>query len=405
SKLTPPTETFPVPSSSRGVVFPSAAAAALQKMATVLLRAILYAIPRRFHSTAAGPPLSPSSSFTVDYLVKSCGLPLKSALAASAKFHLDADDIEKPDSVLQFLKSHGFTDGHISTLVQKRPSVLHCRIKSNLEPKFEFFNKVGFVGKHLPDLFVTNPLLLKSSLDSYIKPSVEYLLLVLGSSDQIMTTIRRSSWLLSYDLKGNMQPNIEFLIREGVPKDNIVNMVAAHPRLILIKHTRMVQAANYVRKLGLEPKTRMFMHALRSAVSMSEVTIKKKMDVMKSLGWSEGEILSAFKRYPLYLACSEEKMRKAMDFYVNTMKLEPEVIIKYPKFMMHSIEKRMLPRFSVLQILASKKLVSKAKPCWLLTISEEKFVENYVAKFDAQIPGLLETYTGSKKAKKKKKGN
>ncbi|CAN1814585.1 Transcription termination factor MTERF4, chloroplastic [Linum perenne] len=370
-------------------------------MATSLLRAILRSIPSRFLSTAEAPPSPSSSSFTVDYLVNSCGLPLKSALAASTKLQLDATKNENTDSLLRFLKSHGFTDGHISTLVQKRPSVLHCRIKSNLEPKFEFLNKVGFVGKLLPDLFVTNPLLVKSSLDSYIRPSIEYLLLVLGSSEQITTTIRRSSWLLSYDLQLNMKPNIEFLIGEGIPKDNIVNMVAVHPRLILIKHGRMIQAVNSLKKLGLDVKSRMFMHALRSMLSMSELTMKKKIDVMKSFGWDEQEILSAFKRYPLYLACSEEKMRKAMDFYVNTMKLEPKVIIRYPKFIMHSIEKRMIPRFSVLQTLASRNLVSVINPCWLLTITEDDFVKKYVAKFNDQVPGLLETYKRSKTTKKK----
>ncbi|CAL1354712.1 unnamed protein product [Linum trigynum] len=58
-----------------------------------------------------------SSSFVVDYLVKSCGLPMESAIVASRKLQLDAKKNGKPESVLQFLRSHGFTDAHISTLV------------------------------------------------------------------------------------------------------------------------------------------------------------------------------------------------------------------------------------------------------------------------------------------------
>ncbi|CAI0421201.1 unnamed protein product [Linum tenue] len=371
-------------------------ASALEKMATTRLRSILYVIPSRFLSNAA-----PSSSFTVDYLVKSCGLPMESALVASRKLQLDAKKNGKPESVLQFLRSHGFTDAHISTLVQKRPTVLHCRISNNLGPKFEFLNKVGFVGKQLPDLIVSNPLLVKSSLDSYIKPSVEYLLLLLGSSDKIMSTIKRSSWLLSYDLKGNMQPNIDFLLGEGIPRTYIVNMVYAHPRFILIKQSRMVQAVSTCKKLGFEPKSRMFMHALRSALSMSDATMKKKIEVMKSMGWTEEEILSAFRRDPLCLSCSEEKIRNAMDFYVNTMKLTPSVVIKYPKFIMHSIEKRMRPRYNVLQILVSKKLISGTNLCWQLTITENKFVQNFVMKYGADVPGLFEKYEASKLGKRK----
>lgn len=78
-------------------------------------------------------------------------------------------------------------------------------------------------------------------------------------------------------------------------------------------------------------------------------TLKKKIEVMKSFGCSEEEILGAFKRGPTCLALSEEKISHAMDIYINTMKLGLETIVSRPKFLTYSIDKRIRPRYNVLK--------------------------------------------------------
>ena len=155
--------------------------------------------------------------------------------------------------------------------------------------------------------------------------------------------------------------------------------------------------------VGIEPTSLMFIHAVRVIMSMTELTWKRKFKFMKSVGWSEEEILSAFKRYPLCLACSEEKFKNVMDFYVNTMKLEPRAIIAYPKFLTYAVETRLRPRYNVLKVLRSKNLIkgNNEKIVWSLTINERDFLKNYVSKYADEVPGIVEMYLCSRKAKKK----
>ncbi|KAJ9129241.1 hypothetical protein P3X46_033971 [Hevea brasiliensis] len=268
-------------------------------MTNTLIRNFLFQVQKRFlqasaipfSSTYPLPTTTSSSSFTVQYLVNSCGLPLESAISASQN------------------------DTHVAKLIAKWPPVLQCRVRGNLQPKFEYLMKNGFVA-------------------------------------------------------------------------------------IMQKKHRMVYAVNAVKNLGLQPTSRMFVHAVRVMISMSESTWKKKIELLKSIGWSEEKILSAFVRDPLCLACSEEKIKNVMDFYMNTMKLEPHTIIAYPKFLTYAVDKRLRPRYDVLKVLESKKLIEgNRKIEWLFTITEKNFMKNYVNRYADEVPGLLEMYVGANKAK------
>jgi mTERF domain-containing protein len=84
--------------------------------------------------------------------------------------------------------------------------------------------------------------------------------------------------------------------------------------------------------------------------------------------------MGAFKQYPLVLVCFEK------------------TIIVNPKFLMYSTAKRLCPKYDVL---ASMKLIEEARRIgWLLTISKKKFLVNYVNKYAAKVPGLLQIYMG-----------
>ncbi|KAJ7949424.1 Transcription termination factor like [Quillaja saponaria] len=375
-------------------------------MAVVPCRNFLYSMQNRFLATlatvtASSLSSSASSSFTVQYLINSCGLPLEVALSTSLKLRLDERDTRKPESVLKFFKSHGFNDTHIAKLIAKRPSILHCRLHENLKPKIDFLVDNGITGNSLHELIVRNDLILKRSLNDHIIPSYEFLKDFFVNSESVLTSIKRSSWLFTIDLERYIRPNINLLVNEGVPIHVLRNFFMKNPRVLVQKFDRFINTLETVKKLGLEPTTPMFLHAFRVMLSMSESTWKNKVEVLKSLGWSDQAILSALKQHPLFLACSEKKIRRVMDFYLNTMKLEPATIISYPKFLMYALDTRLRPRYNVLMVLVSKKLIKedKNKLAWVLTRTEANFYKHYILKHSDKVPGLFEIYHGTSEAK------
>ncbi|KDP40593.1 hypothetical protein JCGZ_24592 [Jatropha curcas] len=382
-------------------------------MANKLVRNLFFHIQKRFLNASATGKLSPrsplpttsnssSSTFTVQFLVKSCGLPLKSARSVSRTLQLDEKNQQRYQSVMELLKSHNFSGTQVAKLIVKKPAILQCRVENNLFPKFNYLKENGFAGELLPELFLSNPVIIQRALNSHIKPTFDFLRSVLDSDDKVVAAIRRSSWLLTSDLKGRMQPNIDLLVKVGVPAHSIEKIVILQPRVISQNHDRMVHAVHAVNNLGIQPTARRFVHAVRVMMSMSDFTWKKKFELLKNVGWSEEEIFSAFKKKPHFLASSEEKFKNAMDFYLNTMKLQPQTLIASPIFLMHSVDKRLRPRYNVLQALESKKLIEGRKKIeWLLLISEKNFQKNFVSKYAAEVPGLLEMYLGTRNATKR----
>jgi mTERF domain-containing protein len=75
------------------------------------------------------------------------------------------------------------------------------------------------------------------------------------------------------------------------------------------------------------------------------------LELYKRWGWSKDMALSAFKRHPNCMLLSEEKITKAMDFFVNKMGWPSANISLNPSVLFFSLEKRIMPRFLVIQIL------------------------------------------------------
>ncbi|XP_065865051.1 uncharacterized protein [Euphorbia lathyris] len=379
------------------------------KLGNNLIRNVFSQIHNRFlQSSATLSSTSPlpnsvtsSSSFTVQFLVNSCGLPLKSALSVSEKFQLEETNPQKPQSVLQLLKWHHFSDTQVAKLIVKYPQILHIKVKNNLQPKLEYFVQNGFAGELLPQIIVSNPAAIFRSLDSQIKPCVEFLRSFLHSKEKIATAILRTRWLFDFNLNGMVRSNVDFLMKEGVSSHGIGKLILSG-RVLSYNSETMIYAVNAVKNLGLEPNAPMFVHALRVMISMRASTWEKKIGFMKSMGWKEEEILMAFKRYPYCLAFSEAKIRKALHFYLNIMKLQPKSVVANPVLLGLSIEKRIRPRFNVLNILQSKKLIEINKKDFKkdFMISEKDFKQKYVDEYIPKAPGLLEMYLGSKESKK-----
>ncbi|KAL9662320.1 hypothetical protein QQ045_027153 [Rhodiola kirilowii] len=354
------------------------------------LRSLLGSIQKRFFATSISEP--PSKS-TVDYLVNSCGLAKATAISAAQKIDIKKGNLERCGSIISFFREHGFSDAQLQKLVVKRPELLKVQLDS-LKSKMQFLNESHLRGSNLIDLLVSNPNILRRGVKNQLEPSLELLMKYLGSIENLEKALKRSSWLLTSNLSLNVQPNIDLLISEGVSLHAIQLMIANEPRAALQKTDTMAKAIEAVKELGTEPSSPLFIHAVCVRVSLSEATWNRKFDVFRSLGWADEEIVSAFVREPLCLACSEEKIRAVTDFIVNTMKLSQAVIIAYPRSLMYSIERRYKPRFLVFSLLKSKNLLKdNLKSIQVIAITEKKFLMNYVIKYLYRMPDLMKTYT------------
>ncbi|XP_068662218.1 transcription termination factor MTERF9, chloroplastic-like [Aristolochia californica] len=364
----------------------------------------------RFLKTS--PSKSPPSE-TVQFLMNTCGLSLKTAVAVSEKFtpelenrktdvsaskklQLEQKKLRKLHSVLALLKSHGFSEAHVEDFITRVPAAFRIKIDSNLQPKIQSFLDMGFSSSDIASLFVLNPTILERSLDNYLKPTFSVLKKLLHTNDHIMKALKRSRWLLSGDIKKTIIPNVAILVDEGVPSPALSKMIVCYPRVMTQKQEKFAEFVQWAKELGLRPNSSMFVSAIIAKSSLSNQIWHKKIKIMKSLGLSEEEVMIAFRKAPHIFMCSEVKIRKVMDFCVNTMKLEPTILLSYPLLLKYSFEERILPRFAVIEVLKLKKLVTSETFVWVFFLSEKIFMDKFMTKYLHEVQGLKKVYQQAK---------
>ncbi|OVA02266.1 Mitochodrial transcription termination factor-related [Macleaya cordata] len=139
----------------------------------------------------------------------------------------------------------------------------------------------------------------------------------------------------------------------------------------------------------------MFTHAVRVIAGMSKSSWERKLMVYREFGWSDNDILSAFKKQPYCMLISEEKIRRVVEFFLEKLKLKPSEILYRPTLLRFSLEKRIVPRCAVVKILYSKGIKRKKLiMSTVLNMSERNFLEKFVIKYQETTPEVMKAYKG-----------
>lgn len=158
---------------------------------------------------------------------------------------------------------------------------------------------------------------------------------------------------------------------------------------------QFAETVNFIKTLGFNPNLGLFVQGVSVKSGMTPSTWKTKVALYESLGWSEKEVISAFSKQPFCLLLSQETIRRRMDFFVNKMRWGPSVIAARTWLLCLNLEKRVIPRCSVMNILASKELVRRNFGARFLQITEKDFLDKYVIKYQDQHPEVVQAYTGN----------
>ncbi|CAL5347007.1 unnamed protein product [Camellia sinensis] len=261
--------------------------------------------------------------------------------------------------------SHGFIKTQISILVRKLPPVLLCDPVKTLLPKLEFFKSKGFSSTDVAKILST---VLKRSLENHVIPSFNFLKKLMGSEAETIYAIKSFDRLLLLDLRVCVAPNIEFLRESGVPNENIMVLLKYRPRAFMTSNDRFREIVKEVEEMGFNPLRKKFVIAVHAFRAMSKLTWEKKVEVYKKWGLSEDEILVAFGKHPGCMMVSEHEIKEVMNFFVNKMGWESSFVPRNPLLVSLSLEKRIVPRCAVYQVLLLSKVLINSNNISLSTM-------------------------------------
>ncbi|MBA0733435.1 hypothetical protein Gogos_017456 [Gossypium gossypioides] len=329
-------------------------------------------------------------SFTVSYLINKCGFSPESASRTSNYVHFETP--EKPDSLIIFLENHGFSKTQIKNLIKRQPKLLYSDTEKTLLPKLEFLYSIGFSRPELAKLLSDYPTLLRASLEKRIIPSFNLLRNLFQSDDKAIKSIKRFAGILVSDFEKNLLPNMNILRGIGVLESNILLQLHRKPRTLMFNPVRLEEIVEEVKRMGIDTSRKKFLDVVFAMKSMTKSTLEKKIDVYKRWGWSDQEIHEAFRRYPLCMTVSEDKIMAIMDFLVNKMGYSSTLVAKQSSVLSRSLEKRIVPRALFARELSSKGLVNDFKLSVLFDTSEKTFNKMFGDCFVKKAPELLKLY-------------
>lgn len=174
-------------------------------------------------------------------------------------------------------------------------------------------------------------------------------------------------------------------------------LVTNFPSVTFMEHSRFFEAVEKVKVTGFDPLKSNFVLALQVLAKMNEAMWESKLMVFEKWGWSRDICLLVFKKHPQFIMLSEEKIMKILNFLMKDIGLPVENIAGCPEVLKCNLEKTVMPRFAVVEILKSRGLIKRdSKISSFIKISEKMFLEKYVIRFLKNEPLLLDAYRGQK---------
>ncbi|GMH22643.1 hypothetical protein Nepgr_024486 [Nepenthes gracilis] len=328
----------------------------------------------------------------VDYLVKSLGFSREEAIHTSAKVsHLKS--IKNYESIISFFRKGVLDKTQIRNIICSVPSLLTCNVDKTLKPKIRVLQDLGLSGSDLVDFVVSNPGFITRGLESHILPLVDFLKSILGSNENVAKAIKKSSWLLSGTSCEKLQENVALLQNYGLSSERIQKFILRNPRCLTYNYKWLEGSLVRVEKmLGIPRESAMFEHGFQVIASFSMENLQSKYELFKSHGWSESEVREMVRKQPGVLRLSMDTIPNRLNFFMKDLGYEARYIASHPSILLFSMEKRVLPRNSVLRILKDRKLIMNQRLYGALCQSESQFLNQFVLPHKDELPQLYEAY-------------
>ncbi|XP_078173602.1 transcription termination factor MTERF8, chloroplastic-like [Carex rostrata] len=345
-------------------------------------------------------PLSTQSSklqelpFIADYLISSFGFSLDRALKVSANSNLTAiKSSARPEAVVKFLTDTGLSHSQIKYVVSFRPTLLGSNVDKTLKPKVREMMEVGIPGEVLVQLILYNPSALQ------LKDVPARLLFwrdFVGNNDKaLLKIISVNTFLFNLPIDKHILPRLNLLKEYGLSNEDMVSFLGA--RSCFCCHLDSIrQILDLIEELGIPRGSRMFLRGLKAIGISSKSKIKSNEEFFKNTyGWSQEEVCIAFQKSPVVLILSEENVRSTMNFLMSKVGFEARSIALRSRILGCSLEKVLIPRYTVLSALESKGLKKKCSFFSACLASERRFREIYVVPYEKDVPGLGEAYAAA----------
>ena len=351
----------------------------------------------RYVASSSTPHLSAKNSVLLDYLVGSLKFSTDKALSVSSSYSR-TKSLERPQEVISFFKGLGLSDARVQSIARAVPSILFADVEKTLKPKVTLFQELG-----LSTLISRNPFALTFSLERTLRPSISLIKKVLVSDGRyrseeqvngdLLRVLTRCSTI--FYMTTRLEANIVYLESCGIVGSQLSSLLLSRTRLFTMPVEKLKELVSRAVGMNLDTGSRMLAHAIGVLGCSSAKTLNGKYEVLRLFEFSKDEIDSMFVKWPYMFGLSETNLRCKIEFFLNDIKIEKALLVQQPNLLSFSIKERVIPRCKVLEILKSRRLVSKdLRLITTMSPSNRKFYDKYILPFTNDAEDLLLAYNG-----------
>ncbi|XP_009614341.1 uncharacterized protein LOC107829073 [Nicotiana tabacum] len=353
-------------------------------------------------STSCGSNTSTDESKLVINLChrRSHGLSEETLISEAKLLQLDTHTCSKVSAVPEFFQNHGFSATQVKKIIRLRPKLLASGVDETLKPKLQFLQSIGFSEDECRKIICRNPNILLCSIRKLLTPSFNSLKTFMGSKVKAMAAIKRSPQILNMKISHSLKQTIQVLHQIGIPDSQVSEFIFKSPVILTINPQKMSEVGLRLKEMGFDVTSTAFRTAFAAMSILRHSKLERKLETYRSIGFSDVEILNIFRSQPTCMFYSEENIRAIVAFYVDRLHFSPSHLSQRPAFLLCSVERRLIPRCSVMQVLWSRGIISEVgKLSSILMTMEKDFLPKYVTKYEAKVPELLAAYRGELKFK------
>lgn len=147
--------------------------------------------------------------------------------------------------------------------------------------------------------------------------------------------------------------------------------------------------------MGFDLSSSYFISAVKALTLINDSAWDSRCELFRSFGFSDYEILSMFKKLPSIMCFSEKKIIQKMEFFLYKLQWPLSRLVSNPAVVNYSLEKRTIPRCSVLQVLVLRNCTSRRfMISTILAMTEQRFVKDFVNPHKDKVPEVVEAYKG-----------
>ncbi|CAL9200015.1 unnamed protein product [Musa hybrid cultivar] len=292
------------------------------------------------------------------------------------------------------MRSQGLGGAVIRKVISWEPNYLCYNVETNIAPKFQFLRDLGLSESDIVDAILKNHGILLFNVQRSIVPKLEMWETLLGSRELVLKHLKKTTRFFHSSVEKTLHPNLKFLRDEcGIPEERVSVVLRSHPKLISQKPESLRALVARADELGMPRQSRMFVRTLDALHNVSQERFEAKVELMRSFGWSESEFSSAVRKAPTFLCISLDMLRRKVEFFMNVVGYTPSFIASHPNLLLLSLQKTVIPRFRVLEMLNTKGLwTRRGKFSYYVTLSNTKFMEKIVLPYKEKVPELLDIF-------------